>query len=269
MRTKMGVMTILALTFSTAIAWAQISINGPLTHEYTVEPGRSYEGSIVVQNSGDEAQEIKAYLRDYFFYSDGRVLYETAGSLPRSNALWMTLSPTQVLVPPKNSVSLHFIVQVPDDAALNGTYWSIVLVEPISKSSPESSLAETKPTVGLRQIIRYGIQIVTQVGQTGAGEVKFSELKLMSDKGTRTLVADVENTGDRWLKGAFALDLYDSKGAYMGKFEGERKRMYPQTSVRYSVDLVGVASGSYKALIVVDCGGDDVFGVNVNLVLKD
>jgi hypothetical protein len=269
MRIKLGMTAVLAGLLVASTAWGQIGIVGSLTHEYSTAPGRSLEGSLDIHNSSDEAQEVKAYQSDYFFYADGKVDYGTPGALPRSNALWMILSPKQAMVPPKETITINYIIQVPDDATLTGTYWSIIMVEPVPLSSPESTRPDAKPGVGVTQVLRYGVQIVTQIGETGSRQIKFSQLKLLAENGKRSLLADVENTGERWLKGSFSLDLYDAKGVFVGKFECGQMRMFPQTSVRYSVDLVGVANGSYKALIVVDCGGDDVFGVNVNLVLKD
>jgi hypothetical protein len=269
MRRRRALTILLTLLAPASVSWAQIGVVGPLTYEHVVAPGRLYEGSIDITNAGDKPQEVKAYQSDYFFYSDGSIAYGEPGSLPRSNARWMTFSPKQSLVPPGENLSIHYTIQVPEDATRTGTYWSVIMVEPILESSPESSAPERKPGVGLSQTVRYGVQIVTHFGDTGTRQLKFSQLKLVADGGKRSLVADVENTGERWLRGTLSLDLYDSKGAFVGKFEAARKRMYPQTSVRYTVELVGVASGSYKALIVVDCGGDDVFGVNVNLVLRD
>ena len=49
------------------------------------------------------------------------------------------------------------------------------------------------------------------------------------------------------------------------RFETDRKRLYPGTSVRYSVDLTEVASGSYQALVVVDNGDEHVFGAQYGL----
>jgi hypothetical protein len=54
----------------------------------------------------------------------------------------------------------------------------------------------------------------------------------------------------------------------VGRFEGGTHRLYPGTTARFPADLVGVRDATYKALIVADCGGDDVFGADVSLVLK-
>ena len=80
---------------------------------------------------------------------------------------------------------------------------------------------------------------------------------------------DLENTGERLLRTSLWVDLYDPKGSFVGKFDGGKHGLYPGTSVRFTADLVGVASATYKALIVADCGGDDVFGANVSLVLTE
>jgi hypothetical protein len=249
---------------------AAIVVTSTLTHEYEAAPGRSYEGSIDVQNPEDTPQEIKAYQTDYFFYADGKVLYGDPGGLPRSNARWMTLSPRQVTIPANETVTVHYTIQVPNDATLKGTYWSVIMIEPVPEGSPESSRSSAKDIgVGVNQVLRYAVQIVTHIGATGSRLLKFNQIRLSADNEKRLLVVDVENTGERWLRGTMWTELYDSGGKLVGKFDGGKQRIYPGTSARFTINLIGVQNSSYKALIVVDCGGDDVFGANVNLVLKE
>jgi hypothetical protein len=263
------VVVMIGLLAAPLACYPGIIVTGSLTREYEVAPGRTYEGSIDVKNPEKTPQEIKVYQTDYFFYADGKVLYGDPGALPRSNARWMTLSPQQVTVPPNETVSVHFSVQVPNDTTLKGTYWSVVMVEPVAEGSAESSLPGPKNTgVGVSQVLRYAVQIVTHVGATGTRLLKFSRINLVRENENKLLLVDIENTGERWLRGALWAELYDSKGSKVGRFDGGKQRMYPGTSVRFTVDLIGVQDPSYKALIVVDCGNEDVFGANVTLVLK-
>jgi len=249
---------------------ASIVLTGSLTKEYEVSPGKSYEGSIDVKNPDDTPQEIKAYQTDYFFYADGKTLYGDPGGLPRSNALWMTLSPRQVTIPAGETVSIRFTIQVPRDDTIKGTYWSVIMVEPVPEGSPESSrLGQKDIGMGVQQVLRYAVQVVTHIGASGNRQLKFSQMRLSADSGRKVLAVDVENTGERWLRGALWVDLYDSKGAYVGKFDGGKQRMYPGTSARFTVELIGIQDASYKALIVVDCGDNDVFGANVNLEIRE
>ncbi len=269
MRPKRLIICALAC-FAADAAFAELSVVGSLTYEYTVEAGVTKDGVIELSNTGDKPQEYKVYQTDYSFYADGRVLYGDPGKLPRSNASWITLSPKQGVIPPKQSVRVAFSVRAPDDATLAGTYWSVIMVEPIAEGSAESSApGGGQPAIGINEVMRYAIQVVTHFGETGKRSVKFAKLRLENEAGLKTLVAEVENTGERMLRGHFWVDLFDANGAHVGKFEGNGRRLYPQTSAAYQADLAGVPNGSYKALVVVDCGGADIFGVNVNLVLKD
>ena len=61
------------------------------------------------------------------------------------------------------------------------------------------------------------------------------------------------------------VELFDERGASVGTFRGALYRMYPGTSVRQSIDLTTVPPGTYKALVVVDAGADDVFGAQYTL----
>jgi hypothetical protein len=245
-----------------------IQVVGALTHEYDVTPGGSYTGTIVVQNPEKFPQEVRVYQTDYLFYADGASYYGDPGTMPRSSARWISFTPKQFKLPAAEEAAVRYTIQVPDDARLRGTYWSVIMVEPVEPDSPESSApaSKEKVTVGVRQVFRFAVQIVTHA-PGGTRQLKFAKVQVATKDGKRQLLVDAENTGERWLRGTPWVELYARDGALVGKFDGTRLRMYPGTSVRYPVDLGGVLPGSYKALIVIDCGGDDVFGANVNLVL--
>lgn len=271
MRVTRYVRRFLPLTFFlvASISFGGIVISGLLTHEYIVMPGDTYEGSIVVQNPDKDPQEVRIYQTDYLFSADGTTLYGDPGSAPRTNARWISVAPTQLIVPPNESATIRYTVQVPDDAGLKGTYWSVLMVEPVDSDAPDSSVAAVKDqvTMGVRQVLRYAVQVVTHVGDTGTRQLKFAQVKLGTGAEKRQLLVDAENTGERWLRGTLWIEIYKPDGSLLGRFDADRKRMYPGTSVRYGVDLASVAAATYKALIVIDCGGDDVFGASINLVL--
>jgi len=248
---------------------AGIQVLGNLSQDLEVQPGRTYEGSLEVQNPSDKPAEIRLYQTDYFFYADGNVLYGEPGQLPRSNAKWITFTPQQAVIPAKESIVVRYTVTVPSDESLTGSFWSLLMVEEVPEGSPESTRPSSdQVSVGIRQVFRYGVQIATTVGATGSRQIRFTQVRLAADKEKRSLVVDLENTGERWLRAALWVELYDTEGRYVGRFEGGTHRLYPGTTARFPADLVGVRDATYKALIVADCGGDDVFGADVSLVLK-
>ena len=280
MKTRIRIIC-LALVFSFLIASstdAGVSIIGGLSHQKKTKPGEIYKGSILIKNTGTEPQEIKIYQTDYQFRFDGSNNYGPPGKLKRSNANWLSFNPHRLIIPPGEVSMVNYTVKVPNepnlpddpnlpnDPNLVGTYWSMLMVEGIPKSSRESSLLEKgKTKVGITQIIRYGIQMITHMGDTGERKLKFLETKLLREAEKRLLQVDMENIGQRWLRLSLWAELYDESGRYIGKFDGGRKHIYPGTSVRYKVDLSNVPRGNYKALVVADCGEDYIFGANFNL----
>lgn len=244
---------------------AQISVIGELSQDKESRPGEKYEGVIVVKNDTNEPQEAKIYQTDYTFHFSGTNNYGEPGSNPRSNARWVTFSPSFLTIPPNGMMAVNFVVNTPPDPEkrMLGTYWSMLMIEGIPKGSAESSLPpkDNKAQMGIMQTIRYGVQLATHISGTGARNVKFLDVKLVSqEKQKRVLQVDIENTGDIGMRPETYVELFDEKGMTRGKFPGTRFRMYPGTSVRQVIDLSSVPAGTYKAMVVVDAGGDDVFG---------
>ncbi len=259
------------ISFAALSLYAQVSVIGELSHDRETRPGERYEGVIVIRNDTNEPQEAKVYQTDYMFYRDGTNNYADPGTLVRSNAKWVTFSPSYLTVPPQGTVTINYAVAVPETTQENtlvGSYWSMLMVEGIPKGSAESTQPRDpkKTQMGIRQTIRYGIQIATHIAQTGTKKVEFLDAKLVTkENGKRILQVDLGNSGELGMRPEVYVELFDEKGVSQGKYAGIRYRMYPGTSVRQMIDLSKVSTGTYKALVVVDAGGDDVYGAEYTL----
>ena len=267
MRLKPIIIAVVLWNLGMQAATADVSVVGSLTHDKTVSIGKSYEGSIVLSNREDAPQAARVYQTDYLFYSDGRNLYGEPGRDPRSNAQWITFVPHNMEIPAKSSAEVHYTITVPDDMGLSGTYWSLIMVEGVDIEKTDAPQEKNK--VSIRQVIRYAIQIVTNVGVTGEKKLEFKKTKLLKLTDKRILEEDIENTGQRGLIPMLWVELYDQASALKGRFEGGTSRVYPQTSARFRADLSSVKEGEYKALIIADCGGEDVYGISSKLKISD
>jgi hypothetical protein len=267
--------SVLMLIFASAIACtparSQVSVIGDLSNDKEVKPGERYDGIITVKNDSDEPQEVKVYQTDYSFACDGTNNYADPGTLVRSNAKWLSFSPSFFTIPPRSTAAVNYTVQVPPESAdkrLVGSYWSMLMIEGVAKGSAESGAQKDakKPQMGIRQTIRYGVQVATHIAQTGTKKIDFLDAKLVNkEDGKKYLQVDVGNSGDVWVRPAMYVELFDEKGVSKGKFPGVAYRLYPGTSVRQMIDLSTVQKGNYKALVVVDAGGEDAYGAEYNL----
>lgn len=256
---------VLATVAGTHTAHAQIAVSRTV-EERGAAPGESYTGTIRVRNTGTRAQEVKAYQTDYQFFADGRTVYAPAGSSARSNARWITLSPARLTLAPGAEGTISYSVAVPaaPTPAPRGSFWSVVMVEPIAAGSAESAAgrpAARKQEVALATVTRFGVQMVTHLADEGERTLSFAAPRASAAAGgARQLELDVSNTGDRAYRPVLRLELFDAEGKPAGRLESTRGLVYPGTSVRQRFDLGRIPAGSYDALVVADTGDDAVFG---------
>jgi len=139
-------------------------------------------------------------------------------------------------------------------------------------------LAETKPEsmkegkgndkIGIQTIVRYGVQIVTDIGITGTRKIRFLDKKLISEGRNKVLQVDIENIGERWLSPFVWVELYNEEGTLLQRLESGRQRIYPGCSVRHKLDFTKVPRGKYKALVIADNEAETVFGAQYDVQVE-
>jgi hypothetical protein len=264
--TKHLLVVILILAVSPLLVRAQVGIVNGLTQEKICKPGETFESYVRLKNNGAKDETVKIYQTDYLFTADGKTYYDIPGKVGRSNAAWITVSPKQVTLPGQATLDVKYACKVPAGESLIGTYWSIIMFEVVPPAQRiKSDPAQKEINFGVNQIMRYGVQIVTHLGESGARSLKFLNTELLQNKDGKTLQVDLENNGERWLRPFSYVELYNEKGEPAGKIEGERWRIFPGTSVRYRFDVSSLKVGTYNALIVFDNKDASVFGAQYKL----
>lgn len=250
-----------------AAAGAQIRVVGSSVQEREAAPGERYTGEIRLRNQGIEAKPVRIYRTDYLFYADGSNLYPDPGSHPRSNGDWIAVSPTDLVVPPGEEMGVTYQVTVPADPGAAGTFWSMIMVEPtepISDAPPESD----EPAIGLRTIVRFGIQVATHVPGEAEHRLRLGDPRVTrTDDGSRHLRFELVNEGEVGYRPKVSVEMYDEAGVLVATLEAQRGLIYPGTSALQRFDLSDLPGGSYEAVVVVDTGALQVFGAQFTLSL--
>jgi hypothetical protein len=248
---------------------AQIIVLGPLNEQLELEPGSRHSGSIMIRNGGEEAEDIRLVQYDYRVNHQGENFYTDVGTVERSNAEWISISPRQFRVPPGETSTISYTIDVPDDESLAGTYWSVLMIEPVPETSPESPDYEPGQVgVGITSILRYAFTFVTSIGSTGSiiPEVIGATLRYVED--TPVLDVDIENGGTRILRIAIWAELYDGDGTLVGRYPGNSAGLLPLSSLRYNIPLIDAPLGSYNGLVIIDCGDNNVFGASFPIAIE-
>lgn len=249
---------------------AQISVRSQLSHDESVIPGEQYSGAILVRNDSDKPQQAKVYQTDYLFQADGSNYFGDPGKLARSNASWIDVSASQVVVPPRSAIEITYRVNVPDqinDAIPTGSYWSIIMVEGIPEASPENLENELpENTYGVLQVTRYGVQVASHLEDAASAALTITESQLTkADDTEATLNLAVRNDGSMLVRPDMWVELYAEDGTAVGRMDGQKSRLYPGTSITQRIKLGKLKPGAYRALVIMDAGEEDVFGAEYTL----
>ncbi len=243
-------------------AYAQIAVLTNTVEERIAGRGEGYRGSIIVLNTTGVEQRVRIYQTDYTFSADGTSDFAEVGSLPRSNAAWVTPSAQMLVIPPNAQLPIAYTVRVPSDSGLSGTYWSTIMVEGTAGRAP----AERRGSVGLASVIRYAVQVATHIQASGSRKVQFSSPLVGRDSSNhRSLELVLTNVGERGYRPVVWVELYDGKGELRGKVEQTRGLLYPGTSLKQTFVFADLPAGTYKAIIFADTGDDAIFATQHKL----
>ena len=242
---------------------AQIAVIGSTVEEHTASPGQRYAGTIVVRNLTQQTQPVRVYQTDYSFSADGVSTFDSAGTMSRSNAKWITPAVGSLLVPPASEMTVTYTVDVPN-GSLAGTYWSAIMVEGAPTEAGRS--APGQPRVGLGAVMRYAVQVATHIGDTGTRTVAFERSQVVAPADSaQQFELDVVNKGERAYRPALWIEVYDDKGTLRANARQERGLLYPGSSLKQVFRLGKLPPGSYRAIVFADSGEDAVFASQFTL----
>jgi P pilus assembly chaperone PapD len=238
-------------------AQAGVALIGELSRVYELSSGETAQGAVTIQNTGKEPVTVKILPSDFIADESGKNKYIPPGSSPRSNAGWISLSAQSVnIMPGERGHVTYKVVPPPDGKALNGLYWSVLLVEPAEFAAIEK---DEKTGIAIRTQIRYAVKILTQVNSPGKADLAFSDRQLQhTDKGY-VLTLKAENKGERLLNPTVTAELFGAAGQKLGLFKTATQRILPGFTATYEFQFGKLAGGDYRALIIADNGDDAVF----------
>ncbi len=255
----------LLLLAKAVLGGGEVAVLNGLAHEFNVTPGNTYQGRIELQNAADNVQVVTLYQTDMSTLFTGETFYTDSLENNRSNKKWIKLSNLDATIESKEKRSIEFEVNVPKSDSLFGTYWSVIMVEP----RDPIHIQKDKSGYNIQSKVRYAIQIICNIGETGITDLKFINISQKKYNDKYYLEVDIENTGQILIKPTLSLELFNNEGYSLPIIKSEKQRIFPQSSKKIILDLLDIKPGVYQGILIADCATDDLFGVNITLHLKD
>ncbi|MBV8328244.1 DUF3324 domain-containing protein [Chryseobacterium sp.] len=243
-----------------------VVLNG-LTHSYKVENGKVYKGKIAIENTGSAPQNVKLFLQDFSYHSNGSINYTALHTNSRSNGDWIKLNTNLITLKGKEKTEVFYEITVPNKAIDPGSYWSIIIVEPVDDIKP----SDTKAGVNITSVIRYAIQVITDYETEKAKpDLKFESVKIEKEEGRQVAKIAIANNGNLYCKPTASIEIYSRKtGEKIGNYSSLAMGLLPNNSKTFHIDLSKVPPDKYKAVIIATDEDENAFALNVELEVKN
>ena len=202
-----------------------VVLNG-LSHSYQVENGKVYKGKIEIENTGNQPQSVKLFLQDYSYKSDGTINYSAPHTNIKTNTDWIKLNTNLLTLKAKQKTEVYYEINVPDHLSEPGSYWSVIMVEPVEEIKPN----DNKQGVNITSIIRYAIQVITDFDSEKAKrDLAFEGVKIEKEEGKQILKVAIANRGNLYCKPTANIEIYNKKTERNSEtFQVRRWDYYPK-----------------------------------------
>lgn len=242
-------------------SFAGIVILNGLTHTHQLQVGGVFTGKISVRNDGPKDARFVVYKQDLLFQcGESTIQYTDANSHTNSLGKWLQTNVEERLLAPAEEYTLFYTIRIPTELDGAGSYWTMLMVE-----GAEPVREETSNGVVVGSKVRYGVQVIADVGIFESPQLSFLDAQILSDPvSTKYLSTKIQNTGKFSAPVKINLEIYDTEGKKTKTIEGLSRRIYPANCNQFDIDLSSLPKGKYEAILVAD-NGKDLFGINVSL----
>ena len=249
------------IAFLCATDCQALVVSSDLIYIGQFNPGDTTRVKITMTNNGNEPELVDLKLNDYACNCEGTHFFDPVGTQPRSNSGWISHTP-RLTLGPGEAVDYYYSINIPSDQNLEGSYWSVLLIEP-------NNILQTVTSSEGMQIqvkVRYAYHIVTNLGK-GTPTLKILQKTFQITDGQQNLAIDVLNTGNLFLNPKLSLKLFNLQGGLEHTLTQDNERLYPNCTQRFHVNTQDVKGKKYKAFLLFDNGDGNLFGDTFDLEL--
>jgi WxL Interacting Protein, peptidoglycan binding domain len=219
---------------------------------YTLTPGATKQGAVLVTNNGTAAGTVRLYVADGTTGATTGTVYLT-DKKPAHAGAWIGLDHSSLTLKPGAHQLVHFTVKVPSGAAAG--QWVAGLVAETERVE-QGQKTNRKASVQVR--IRSQTILAVQVDVPGPTAARF-HIGTVSAGGThgfQQVLVGIANTGNALSKPTGTVTITNSKGTVVETIPLRMDTFLPQTRISYPVTLKkALAPGSYQTHVTLDYQG--------------
>jgi len=194
----------------------------PPTFEISANPGDNLENTIRVENLNDRPVKVIVEKRNFAAQGEEGAVSLTEKEDTFSLASWITVSPTDIEVPAKGTITFTFRTSVPLNAEPGGHFGSIVF-----RIGTPANLQQTGATLSQELGALVLLRIAGKTNEEATLE-SFVPTKRLWENGPVDFEIRIKNEGNVHLKPLGVITISNIFGKKIASFEVEPKNILPE-----------------------------------------
>lgn len=222
--------------------------------------GQTSSRVIKVTNAGSQPLVLNTSLQDFYRDTLGNKVYSAAGTLPASNAKWLTIIPLQLNLAAGETKDVTVTMTAPPGQVKPVTN-SMLFLTQINAQKPVTTTDKNQRKVGVIIKLEVGIHIYNTLPGLSRQDMEFTAFE---DRGTdhkdstRLLALTVVNNGEVSTDARVRFELTNKSTGEENKLPPAAITMLPGAKqVIYFHAPAGLAKGTYLAEAILDTGNDN------------
>ena len=219
---------------------------------YSLAPGASHTGAIIVSNVGTAAGTVKLFTADATTGRTTSTVYETDKQPTRAGS-WVTLSSTAVTLAPGGHKQVPFTVHVPAGTPTGQWVGGIV-----AETSNTLTGAKSKQKANVQIKIRDLTIVAVEANVPGPLTTGFTIGKVTTggQRGFQQVIVHIASTGNALVKPTGRMTIFDSKSQLVESLPFKMDTFLPQTAIDYPLLLKrALPAGDYTASVTLKAAG--------------
>jgi hypothetical protein len=249
---------------------ASVVITNGLTHLHNGVSGNSLTGSIKLKNDGKKVVRVLIYAKDLTISCEtSSSSYLDINSHHRSLGKWLKTNVDEKILQANEEYEVTYTIDVPTGVVENGTYWELIMVEvaePIREETPQGVKIDSR--------VRYGVQVITNIGLYVNPALSFSKIELKNlpkdikdstgQSNSKVILVKLHNGGIFLAQAKLNIEIFNSTGDKVKVINGVQRKIYPNSCTDFEIELKDIPKGKFEGILVAD-NGKDLYGENLTI----
>lgn len=245
----------LLLVVSSTLVAQSISMS-PTRLFFTGNPGEKVTETVILHNSSDKEYVFNINYKDWVREEDGNKVYTESGTLPSSNASWVSTTENSVTIPAGTTKEIVVTMQIPASASKSAVTNSMLFFTQLPRQSDQ---ARVQNGIGIITLFEVGLHVYyTPIGNNSKSLEITNIAEIISKTApTRKVAVSITNDGNVINDATVEFELTNTETGKEIKLPVNSISAIPGTHQVVQFILPEDISGKYLGVAIIKMAGSN------------